>query len=113
MYTLSTRTNRYHSAIGKLVTALAIASLFGGLSIRPALADDHNSQYGHDQGRHERDKNRDRRDWRHERYEGQYYRPRIYQQPYYRPYEVYAPPAVIYTPPRSPGVSIFFPIDIH
>lgn len=114
MMNSSIRTNTFNFAAGKLVAAVALASLLGGLSISPALADDHDSRSGYNQGRHDGKKHRDnRRDWRHERYEGRSYRPERYQRPYYQPYEVYSPPAVIYAPPRSPGVSLFFPIDIH
>jgi hypothetical protein len=112
MKTSPTRTTTFHSVVGKIVTALAFASLVGGISIPPALADDGNRQWRHDRGKHEGNRHRDR-DWRYQRYEGQYYRPRHYQQPYYQPYEVYVPPPVIYSPPRSPGISLFFPIDIR
>jgi len=92
----------------KAVVALAFASLLGGLSIAPAFADndhDNGRGRGHRHGNHQRDWHGDR--------DGYYgYQPE-YRQPYYYAQPVYVPPPVYYTPRQSPGVSLFFPLDLR
>jgi hypothetical protein len=78
---------------GRIVLALSVAVLLGALAPGPALSDDH-----------------DRRD-RDKRHNHPVYRPAPrYVQPYgYQPYGYYqAPPPVVYVPPPSPGISLFF-----
>jgi Ni/Co efflux regulator RcnB len=101
-------------AIGKIVMAVAFASVMGSMCMTPALGRDD------DRGRHEARDDRDRhgdrdrrgdRDWHGDR--GRYgYRPE-YRHPYRFAQPVYVPPPVYYPPPPSPGVSLFFPLEIR
>jgi hypothetical protein len=94
MKTSTKQAGNFGPAIGKAVTALALASVMG-ISVAPALARDNDR---HDGRRHERD-------WREHRPE--YRRPYNYSQP------VYVPPPVYYAPQQSPGISIFLPLDFR
>jgi hypothetical protein len=86
----STKQNRnVRPTISKIVMALTLASVMGGISVPPALAK------GNDR-RNERSHERDRRE---------------YQHPYSQP--VYVPPPVYYAPQQSPGISLFFPLDFR
>ena len=87
--------------VGKILMALIFASVIGGLSAGPALADnDHRGKGPKQQGRH------DNRRW-------QEHRGREVYRPYrYQPEPIYAPPPVIYAPLPSPGINFFFP-PIH
>ncbi len=78
-----------------LTTALAVLALCS-YGITPAMAQDHRN-HGYDHGR---DVRHDRGDYRgrHDAY--------FYAAP------VYAPPVYV-APPPSPGVSLFFPLDIR
>ncbi len=80
----------------------ALMGLFAVASLLPlaAQADDHGR--GHD-----RDHDRG-----HGRYEHREYR-RDYRRDWRQPDVVYAPPPVVYRPDPSPGISLFFPIDIR
>lgn len=98
----------FRPAIGRIVMAFALASVLGSICMTPALGRDD------DRGRHDARDNRDRHvdrgrhDYRPE------YRPRpVYQHPYHYAQPVYVPPPVYYPPPPSPGVSLFFPLDIR
>jgi hypothetical protein len=89
------------STAGKILVALAFASMIGGLSVGTALGDDNGRRQN--RGRQERNwrDNRgwnDNRGWRDDRGRWHVYRP------------VYAPPPVVYAPAPSPGISIFFPL---
>ena len=98
---------------GKILVALAFASMIGGLSVGTALGDDNDwrqaQQNRREQNRREQDRReyeRDRRGnavwrdnggWRDERGGWHAYRP------------VYVPPPVVYAPAPSPGIHLFFP----
>jgi hypothetical protein len=96
------------STAGKVLVALAFASIIGGLSVGTALGDD-NDRRRAEQNRREydrREQERDRRGngvwhdnggWRDNRGGWHAYHP------------VYVPPPVVYAPSQSPGISIFFP----
>ena len=95
------------STTGKILVALAFASMIGGLSVGTALGDDNDRRQAQ-QNRREQDRREqyrrqqevDRRDhggWRDDRGGWHAYRP------------VYVPPPVVYAPSPSPGISIFFP----
>ena len=100
MKTSTKQARNFRPTISKIVMALAVASVMGGMAMTPALARDNDNRQGHrDNGRH------NGRGDRHE------YRP-VYQQPYYSQ-PVYAPPPVYYAPQQSPGISFFIPLDIH
>lgn len=101
----------------KVVLALTFASLMGALSISPALAerDDDRGPGARrqvDQGRHlgQRARRGDREGYYYR--EGSYYRPE-YRHPYTYAQPVYVPPPVYYEPRQSPGISLFFPLDLR
>jgi hypothetical protein len=105
--TMKTSTNQAGNlgpTISKIVMALAVASVMGGMAITPALGDNYDRQGHRDNGRHNGQwrGDRDRRDYRPE-----------HQHPYYYSQPVYAPPPVYYAPQPSPGISFFFPLDIR
>lgn len=109
---------RYFSSVGrKVVMALAFASALSGLSMSSALADE-NDDYGRGdrQGDHGQRGARhgdhgQRGEWRGNR-EGYGYGT-DYRQPYTYAQPVYVPPPVYYEPRPSPGISLFFPLDIR
>ena len=96
MKTSTNQARNFRPAISKIVIALAVASVMGGMAITPALGA--NRQGHQDKGWHKGQSQGDR--GRRE------YRP-VYQ----HPQPVYAPPPVYYTPQPSPGISLFFPLD--
>ena len=100
MKTSTKQARNFGPTIGRIVTALAFASLMGGIAMTPALGA---SKDRHDKGWHKGEwkGDRDRRE----------YRP-VYQRPYYSP-PVYVPPPVYYAPQQSPGISFFFPLDFR
>ena len=96
MRTSNTRARKFGSTVGKILIALVLASMIGGISIEPAFGRD-NDRRGHDRGLH--------RGW--------YGHDRGYYPYYSQP--VYAPPPVVYEPYpyQSPGISLVFPIRIR
>jgi len=102
--------------ISKIVMALAVASVMGGMSITPALAgNDHRDR---NQRQVHRDNGRHNGEWRgHRNHRRAYVQTYYYSQPYYyQPYyaqPVYVPPPVYYAPQPSPGISLFFPLHIR
>jgi hypothetical protein len=108
----SIQQTRYCRSTGrKVVLALAFASLMGALSISPALAERDDgrgpgARQHVDQGRHlgQRARRGDR--------EGNYYQPQ-YRRPYTYAQPVYVPPPVYYEPRQSPGITLFFPLDLR
>jgi hypothetical protein len=86
--------------------ALAVASVMGGMAITPALGE---NRKGHqDQGLH-----KGQHKGKGVREQPEYvYRP-VYQGAYRYSQPVYVPPPVYYEPQPSPGISLFFPLDIR
>lgn len=121
MNTLNTRAKHLSSTVGKIVMVLAFASVIGGLSMVPALGQDHDRRQGQqDRGRYERERQDERGRYergRHER--GRHERERYDKRGrrVYRPYgysaPLYAPPPVVYPPYQSPGISLFFPFHFR
>jgi len=112
----STRqTSHVRPSGGKLAVALVLASVIGALPISQAQARDDGRgwQQGHDRGdNHDRGRRHGDREWHGDRggsygYQPEYRRPYVYAQP------VYVPPPVYYQPRQSPGVSLFFPLDLR
>lgn len=91
----------------KFMMSCALAALIGGLSIAPALADRDD-----DHGRSGRHGNHHQREWRGDRHADYGYRAE-YRRPYYYAQPVYVPPPAYYEPRRSPGISLFFPLDLR
>jgi hypothetical protein len=95
MRTSNMRARKFGSTVGKILIALVLASMIGGISIEPAFGKDNGRRkgnYGHAYGHGRRG----------------YY-------PYYYAQPVYAPPPVVYEPYpyQSPGISLVFPIRIR
>jgi hypothetical protein len=109
MKTTTRQARNFRPTLGRIVMALAIASVMGGASMTPAFGKDDDGRRGHrDNGWHN-DNRHDDRYWReHERV----YRP-VYRHPYYYSQPVYAPAPVYYPPQPSPGFSLFFPLDVR
>ena len=106
MKTSTAQDRNPRSSLSKILTAAAFGSVIVGISIVPALSQDH--ERGHeDRDRHERHESYDRHS--HRRYGHPAPPPVVYAPPM-----VYAPPPVIYAPPPpSPGISLIFPIHIR
>ena len=110
--TKQTRTDR--PTVSKIVIALAFASVAGGMTISPALGQHNENRENHEnraRAEHDRDRHDDRN---HGAYRPGYQHPYRYAQP------VYAPPPVYYYPEQrsgvtiqSPGISLFFPLDLR
>ena len=85
----------FGSAVGKIVMALACASMIGGIFIEPAFADDHGRREGYQHGKYKYKKSRRVVQPRHR----------------YYPAPVYVPPPVVYYPEpyQSPGIRIVVP----
>ena len=124
MKTSANQARHLRPTISKIVMALAVASVMGGITISSALGQDNDSRAraGQDRGRNDdrdrndnrgrnddrdRNDNRDRNNDRDQRED----RP-VYVQPYYSE-PVYAPPPVYYDAQPSPGINLFFPLDIR
>jgi hypothetical protein len=108
MRTSRIRADRRRSKIGKIVLALAVTLGIGALSVGPALSDENRGRDVHERDSHKKEQRieRERHAHRRDRDEDRAY-------VYAPPPVVYSPPPVVYTPPPSPGISIFFPIDIR
>ena len=92
------------STAGKILVALAVTTMVGGLSIVTALGEDNGRRRVQEyRGGHERDRHDNQRDWHDDRgwRDNRGWHP-------YRP--LYAPPPVVYAPAPSPGISFFFPL---
>jgi len=114
MKTSTNQARNLRPTISKIVMALAVASMMGGMAITPALAKDNGDRKGHqDQGLHKGQSKGDRGQRDEYRREPQpVYRP-VYAHPYRYSEPVYAPPPVYYEPQQSLGISFFFPLDIR
>jgi hypothetical protein len=100
MKPLTLRAQQGRSIVGKIALALTVAAVLGGLAAGPALSKD--------KDRRERPPERGRRVIHPA---PRSYQPYGYSQPYgyAQPYSYYqAPPPVVYVPPPSPGISLFF-----
>ena len=109
MKTSTKQASNFRPTISKVVMALAVASVMSGMAITPALAKDNDNRQGHrDNGLHKGQSkgDRDRPEYR------PVYQP-VYEHPYYYSQPVYVPPPVYYTPQPSPGISLFFPLDLR
>lgn len=106
-----------------VVFVLMLVAALAYLSAAPAYADnDRDRDRGHEQrdnrhdnyGHHDNYRHNDnyrRREWRGAD-RGYTYRP-YYPQPYLYAQPVYVPPPVYYAPRPSPGISLFFPLDLR
>jgi hypothetical protein len=110
MKTSTNQARNFKPTISKIVMALAVASVMGGMAITPALGKDNDNRKGHrDNDRQvHRDNGRHNGEWRGERNVR-----RGYQQPYYYSQPVYAPPPVYYDPQPSAGINLVFPLNFR
>ena len=93
--------------IRRTAFALALATAVCALPMRPAIAQDRN---GHDrQVQSDREHRDDRYNQHDRRYQDQRRAPRYH----YHQYPVYVPPPVYYPRHASPGITLFFPFEIH
>jgi hypothetical protein len=95
----------------KIVMVLAVAVMMGGMAVTPARAKDNDNHQRHQaqglhKGQYKGEGERERPAYR------PVYRP-VYQEPYRYSQPVYVPPPVYSEPQPSPGISLFFPLDIR
>ena len=118
---ISTKQARnFRPTIGKIVIALAFASVMGGMIISSALGQyNQYNQSNESRTRAAQDRNQNDNRNRNARRDQRAYRP-AYQHPYHYSQPVYAPPPAYYYPDQrpgislqSPGISLFFPLDIR
>ena len=95
------------STTRRVMMALASVAVLGVVCVSPALAERDNHRDRHDNRRGANNQ----REWRgnHWVYGG---RP-LYRHPYAYAQPVYVPPPVYYEPRQSPGISLFFPLDMR
>lgn len=79
-----------------------------GLAVSPPLFARDNDQGG----RGDREFEHGRRDWRANDARNHWKRPE-YRRPYVYAQPVYIPPPMYYEPRQSPGISLFFPLDLR
>ena len=106
MKTSTKQARNFGPTISKIVMALGVASVMGGMAITPALAD--NDHRGNNHRQVHRDNGRHNGEWRGDRNDR-----RGYQQSYYYSQPVYAPPPVYYDPQPSAGISLVFPLNFR
>jgi hypothetical protein len=114
------RSNKFSARVSPPLRATVALLLLVAFGVGPAAADnDRKHDRGRGQGRdqrHEQNNNRFSDSYRHREWRGQDrnygYRP-IYPQPYLYSQPVYVPPPVYYAPRQSPGISLFFPLDLR
>jgi hypothetical protein len=90
------------SIVGKIMVGLVLTTMIGAIGVLPAHSKDNERRIEkHDNDRYEK---RGRGNGRGRYNQGRRnFRPPVYQE------RMYAPPPVIYAPPRPPGISIFLP----
>ncbi|MFZ2269237.1 MAG: hypothetical protein WAV95_16800 [Azonexus sp.] len=104
--------SHFAALLRRAMLAVTLGSAISLLAAAPAMAE-RNDRQGRDQQRAEQQRDhrqsvRDRqRDHRHYRQQSRYVRPYYYAQP------VYVPPPVYYEPQQSPGITLFFPLDLR
>jgi hypothetical protein len=112
MKTTTQQARTFRPTFGRTAMALAVASVIGGLSMAPAFGDNDDRRGHRDNGRHNGDRHADRHGDRNWRERGPGYRP-MYPHPYVYAAPVYAPPPIYYPPQPSPGISLFFPLEVR
>lgn len=111
------QTKHFKATSLKVITVFALASMINAISISTAFADRNDERGRGEQQRDDRGgrgdhggSQRDYRDGHGHRYGNQYENRRGYS--YEQP--VYVPPPVYYEPARrSPGIDLFFPLDLR
>lgn len=95
----------------KIMMTFAVASLLSGMAVTSAYADkdkDKNKDKDRDRGdQHDNGRHGEKHGYDGHRYYPEPKRHYSYVQP------VYVPPPVYYEPRQSPGVTVFFPLDLR
>ena len=88
-----------------------------GLAVLPVAADgDRHDGRGRGHDKHHRHDDYDRGGERYGEWRARdrnYYIAPLYPPPYFYSQPVYVPPPVYYAPRQSPGISLFFPLDLR
>jgi hypothetical protein len=113
MKTSTNQARNLRPTISKIVMAVAVASVMGGITISSAFGQDNEgrAKAAQDRGRNDNRNQNDNRN-RNDRRDKRAYRP-ANQHPYRYSQPVYAPSPVYYAPQPSPGISLFFPLDFR
>lgn len=90
------------------IAALFVITAFAALAAVPTQADNGGR---HGRGHEHRHSDGGRREWRDE--DRSFSVRPAYPQPYVYAQPVYVPPPVYYAPRPSPGISLFFPLDLR
>ena len=116
MSTSNTWAKHLRSTVGKIVMAFVFTSVISGIFLVPAFGQGYERrqrpqrQGPQERGWHARER-QDARRWRAREWRDargrRAYRPYVYSAP------LYVPPPVVYAPPPSPGISLFFPLHIR
>jgi hypothetical protein len=103
MRTSDDRTRKFSSTVGRILMAFVFVSMIGGISSVPAFGRDDHKQSGHHQSP------------RYKHYQHEDHRPEYRSRRHHYAPPVYAPPPLIYAPApyQSPGINLFFPIEIR
>lgn len=101
MKTSTAKARNIGAKVGKITMAAAVVAAIVGLGMTPAFGGEHDDRGAdaHDRG-HSADRGR------------QYYRPQRHY-PYHYAQPVYAPPPAYYPAQPSPGITLFFPLEIR
>jgi hypothetical protein len=112
--TISTaRGGGFRPTFKQLGVVFALASLVAGTAMSPASADGRHGHEGRGGGYGGGRGDGYGRGYSRDNWHSGYGRSDWRGGAYYEPYAVYAPPPVYYPPQPSPGVSLFFPIQIR
>jgi hypothetical protein len=104
MKTSTKQARKFRPTIGEIAMALTLVSIVGSLAMTSVFGRDNDDRRDHrDNGRHNAE--RHDRNWREPAYRPVY--PHHYSAP------VYVPAPVYYPPRPSPGISLFFPLDVR
>jgi hypothetical protein len=98
--------NTSTTKIGKVATALVLASAIGGLGMTPAFGDERDNRDNDARNYNAQDRGHNTAPVRHE-FRSKSHHPRYYAQP------VYAPPPDYYRPRPSPGIALFIPFNLR
>jgi hypothetical protein len=109
MNTSTTQARHPGMKAGKIVMAIALASAIGGLGMTPAFGAE-NSNRGRDGNRDHATQNRGHNTDRG-RHDNRPQNRSTYRYEYAQP--VYVPPPIYYAPQPSPGISLFFPLNLR
>jgi hypothetical protein len=108
----STRQQARFFGSGELLKTFALASLASSLIISPAFAEKDNGHGRDDQHGNNGQRHSDQAQRHDQRHDDRGQRPE-YRRPYNYEQPVYVPPPVYYEPRQSPGIRLFFPLELR